>query len=153
MVLWPICITGNQWGSWKHTFVLRPFHLCIYLNFEWCQLLLVLLEVTLIKNLLWHQITLFLEGWVTPGSPGHRGRVTLQHTEAYRVTRAQVLGHPPKQPYWVDIGQTGAYHQSDQWPPVHNPLVILPFLSLKCVNMILIQVLQHRPGNALLESH
>jgi hypothetical protein len=43
---------GIQWGSWKHIFALRPFHLCIYLNFERCYLLLVLLEVTLIKSLL-----------------------------------------------------------------------------------------------------
>jgi hypothetical protein len=48
-----------------------------------------------VSHNLWRQITLFLESWVNPGSPGHRSRVTLQHTEAYRVTRAQVTGHPP----------------------------------------------------------
>jgi hypothetical protein len=31
MMLWPRCITVYQWVSWKHTFALRPFHLCIYL--------------------------------------------------------------------------------------------------------------------------
>jgi hypothetical protein len=73
---------------------------------------------------LWRQITLFLESWVNSGSPDHRGRVTLQHTEAYQVTRAHVPGHPPKCSYWVGTSQTGAYHRSDRWPPVYTFLVI-----------------------------
>jgi hypothetical protein len=47
-----------------------------------------------INWIVWRQTTLFLESWVNPGSLGHRGRVTLQHTEAYRVIRAQMPGHP-----------------------------------------------------------
>jgi hypothetical protein len=113
----------------------------------------LLIEMCWVSHNLWRQITLFLESWVNPGSPDHRGRVTLQHTEAYQVTRAQVPGHLPKCSYWVGTGQTGACHRSDQWPPVFTHLVIFPFLSLECVNILVIWVLQHGQGIALLESH
>jgi hypothetical protein len=66
----------------------------------------LLIEMCWVSHNLWRQITLFLESWVNPGSPGHRGQVTLQHTEAYRVTRAQVPGYPPI----VSLGR----HRSDR---------------------------------------
>jgi hypothetical protein len=113
----------------------------------------LLIEMCLVSHYLWRQITHFLESWVTPGLPGHRGRVTLQHTDAYRVTRTQVSGHPPQQTHWAGTGQTGACHRLDRWPPVHTYLVTLSSLSLECVDMLLIKVLRHRQGNALLESH
>jgi hypothetical protein len=97
----------------------------------------VLIEVYWVSHNLWLQITIFLESLVNPGSPGHWGRVTLQHTEAYWVTRAQVLGHPPA----ASLGQ----HRSDRClSPVRSVttslqfLVILPSLFLECVNMSLI---------------
>jgi hypothetical protein len=55
----------------------------------------LLIEMCLVFHNLRRQITLLLKSWVNPGSPGHRSQFTLQHTEAYRVTRAQEPGHPP----------------------------------------------------------
>jgi hypothetical protein len=68
----------------------------------------------LVSHNLQCQIILLLEGLDNPGSPCHMSRVTLQHTEAYRVTRSLVPGHPPKRTCCVYTGQTGAYHQSDR---------------------------------------
>jgi hypothetical protein len=54
----------------------------------------LLIEMCLVSHNLRRQITLLLEGLYNPESPCHGSRVTLQHTEAYRVTRSLVSGHP-----------------------------------------------------------
>jgi hypothetical protein len=92
----------------------------------------LIIDMCLASHNLWRQITLHLEGLDNPGSPGHSCRVTLQHTEAYRVTRAPVPGHPPKL-HWL------RWHRSDRClspvRPVTTPwpiLVIFPWVS-KCI--------------------
>jgi hypothetical protein len=98
----------------------------------------LLIEMCWVSHKLWGQITLLLESLVSSGSPGHRSRVTLQHIEAYRVTGAQVPGHPLKCTCCVYTGQTGACHWSDRWPPIYTFLVIFPSSFLECVNVSLI---------------
>jgi hypothetical protein len=54
----------------------------------------LIIDMCLASHNLQRQTTLLLDDLGNLGSPGHSCRVTLQHTEAYRVTRALVPGHP-----------------------------------------------------------
>jgi hypothetical protein len=82
----------------------------------------LLIEMCWVSHDLQRQITIFHQSWVNLGLPVHWCRVTLQQTEAYRFTWAQVPAHLPT----TSLG----WHRSDRWPPVHTFWWFFPPCSL-----------------------